>query len=141
MGEKDGVGDYNGIFGGLVEFNQAWAKSAPLLIVVLSSKNWSTSGKPNTWGSYDTGQAVGFLSLQAQYLGLYTHQMGGFVGDTLRKNFEIPEEYEVNSVMAVGYIGSVADLPEMFKEKESAERQRKPVAEIAFTSKWGASYK
>ncbi len=140
VGERDGMGDYNAILSGLVEFNQMWAKSAPLLIVVLSAKNWSSSGKPNSWAGYDTGLAVGNLTLQAQHMGLYTHQMGGFVLETLRKNCEIPEEYEVYSVMAVGYIGNLSELPEMLREREVGERQRKNLAEIAFTSKWGNPY-
>ncbi|MFM7857635.1 MAG: nitroreductase family protein, partial [Flammeovirgaceae bacterium] len=108
--------------------------------VALAAKNWSSSGKLNSGSTYDTGLAVGNLTLQAQYMGLFTHQMGGFVTETLRKNLEIPEDYEICSVTAVGYIGNLSDLPEPLRDYEVGERQRKNVSDIAFTSRWGNPY-
>jgi nitroreductase len=141
VGERDGIGDYEGILSSLVEFNQNWAKSAPLLIVALGSKSWSSKGTPNLWNGFDAGQAVCNLVLQAQYMGLFTHQMGGFISEALKKKFEISDDYEIYSVIAVGYQGNLSEMSEQFKEMETGERRRKELSEIVSTDKFGVPYK
>ena len=135
-----GFWGFASILEGLVEFNQSWAKSATVLIVTVgSSKGYN--GSVNTLAPYDLGQSVSYLVLQAQFLGLHTHQMGGIVSQTLKKNLEIPEDYEVYSVIAVGYLGKTEDLPEFLRDKEGAERTRKEISDFVFTGKWGSSFK
>ena len=138
--EKNGNSKYEEILSILAEFNQAWAKTAPLLIVAVSSDSFAQNGNPNTWSVYDSGQAVASMVLQAQYLGLYTHQMGGFDKEKIKILYEIPEGYNVHSVIAVGYIGKVDDLPEFLRELEGAERKRKEISEIAFNGDWKTPY-
>jgi nitroreductase len=127
---------YQKIFGSLVEFNQSWAGSAPVLILSAASKNFAHNGAPNNYAIHDTGAATAYLSLQATALGMHTHSMAGFDHDKARAAFDIPDSYQIGAVTALGHLGDVDDLPEGLLEPELGTRNRKPLAEIVL-SKWG----
>lgn len=133
-GQGDG---YDKIQQGLVEFNQIWSQTAPLLIVALGRKNFAHSGEPNTAWQYDTGASVAFLTLQAMSMGLYMHQMGGFSKQKLIELLEIPADYEPLTVLAIGYMGSADVLPPDFQKMEMGERSRMPFNELVFDNKFG----
>ena len=80
---------YEKILGSFVEFNQAWAKTAPVLVVGIAKLNFSHDGNPNGWAKFDVGQATATLAIQAAELGVQAHQMAGFVPDKLRAAFSI----------------------------------------------------
>ncbi|MDO8970254.1 MAG: nitroreductase family protein, partial [Saprospiraceae bacterium] len=61
----------------LGERNQMWAKHAPVLVLSIVQRD-REPGKPNLWATYDLGQSVAHLSVQATALGLFVHQMAGF---------------------------------------------------------------
>ncbi|MBI3957350.1 MAG: nitroreductase family protein [Chloroflexi bacterium] len=117
--------------------NRLWADRAPLLIVGIAKKTVSQSGAPNSHAWYDLGQAVAHLSVQASAAGLHVHQMGGFDKAQARIALEIPDGFEPVVTIAVGYLGSVADLPEQLQAREAAERSRRPLRESVFRGKWG----
>jgi hypothetical protein len=61
--------------------------------------------------------------------------MAGFDADAARKAFEIPDIYEIGAVIALGYQGEPAALPnEKFVAQEVAPRVRKPLTEFVFSS-------
>jgi hypothetical protein len=61
--------------------------------------------------------------------------MGGFSHDTARRLLEIPDNYALGSVIALGYQGEPAVLPnDKLIEREIAPRDRKPLSEIVFSS-------
>ena len=76
------------------------------------------------------------LEKKAVALGLAVHQMGGFDAEKARTSFAIPAEYTPLAMIAVGYQAEVSVLPEDFKVKELAPRQRKPLAESFFSGTW-----
>jgi nitroreductase len=123
---------YKKIFDSLVEFNQGWAKSAPVLILSAGKKTFTSNGSPNHYQLYDTGAAMAYLSLQATALGFHTHSMGGFNLDKARKAFNIPADFEVGAVTALGYLGDPNTLPEQMKQQETSPRQRKDLSETVF---------
>ncbi|MGD0736283.1 MAG: nitroreductase family protein [Terracidiphilus sp.] len=126
---------YTKIFNSLVEFNQAWAKSAPVLILGAAKTRFSHNDTPNRVAFYDLGAAASYLTLQAAALGISTHQMAGFDPDAARKAFGIPEVYELGAVIALGYLGEPAALPnEQMKTQETAPRTRKPLKEFVFSA-------
>ncbi|GAB6067557.1 hypothetical protein JCM13664_08750 [Methylothermus subterraneus] len=125
------------LFDCLVPANQRWAQRAPVLILACAATRFSHNGAPNRWGSYDTGQAVMSLVLQAAALGLAAHQMAGFDALRAREVFAVPEDFEPMSVTALGYPGDPGVLDETLQERERAPRQRRPLAEIAFAGRWG----
>jgi nitroreductase len=126
---------YKKIFDSLVEFNQSWAKTAPVLILSAGKKTFTANGSPNHYQLHDTGAATAYVALQATALGFHTHSMGGFDLDKVRKSFNIPDDFEIGSVTALGYLGDPDTLPEQVKQMELAPRQRKPLSEIVF-SEW-----
>jgi nitroreductase len=129
---KKGDATYAKILDSLVEFNQAWAKTAPVLILSVGKKTFTQNGQPNPYGLHDTGAASANMSLQATALGLHTHGMGGVDKDRARKNFEIPEAFEVGAAWAMGYVGDPDALPKELQEGEKAPRTRNSLNEFVF---------
>jgi nitroreductase len=122
---------YQKIGSALVEFNQLWALKAPVLILGMSKKHFSRNNSDNPYHLYDLGTATGYITLQAAALGLATHQMAGFDRNAARTALGIPEEFEIGSVMAVGYQGDPSTLPnEKMIGQETAPRTRKPLSEF-----------
>lgn len=123
----------------IVQGNQGWAKDAPVIVLICAGTLFERNQKPNRWGAYDTGAAAVSLSLQATSMGLVTHQMGGFDGEKTRAAFNIPEQFEMMSMMAVGYIADVDALPEEAKERTLAPRKRKPLGKLFYEGVWNQS--
>lgn len=120
----------------LVEFNQGWAKHAPVLMLAVAKKT-ASNGAENPWARHDVGLALGSLVFQAMALGLHVHMMAGFDGAKAREVFSLPAEYEACTAVAVGYLGDPNTLPDKLRQRELAPRQRKPLSEIAFAAEWG----
>ncbi|HEX3471062.1 MAG TPA: nitroreductase family protein [Silvibacterium sp.] len=127
---------YQKIFDSLVEFNQGWAKSAPVLILSVASKSFAHSGAANHFAIHDTGTATGYLVLQATALGLHAHSMAGFDQEKARAAFGIPDNFHIGAVTALGHLGDIDTLPEGLREQEMSPRQRKPLNEIVL-AEWG----
>ena len=125
---------YQKIFNALVEFNQAWARSAPVLVLAVAKKTFTAKGTPNRYGLHDTGAAMANLALQATADGLHTHSMAGFDSDLMRASFAIPSDYELGAVTAIGYFGDPESLPEHLRKMEVSPRQRKPLEEFVFSA-------
>jgi nitroreductase len=131
---------YQKIFDSLVEFNQGWAKSAPVLILSVASKNFGHNGAANHFAIHDTGAATAYLALEATALGLHAHSMAGFNQEKARTAFGIPDTFHIGAVTALGHLGNVDSLPEGLQEQEVSPRQRKPLSEIVLTA-WGVPAK
>ena len=116
----------------LVEANQAWANTAPLLVLVFCKKRFTHNGKSNRWADFDTGAAWMALALQAHQLGLITHAMGGFDTD---KAFSVTgidaDEYEAMCAIAIGKPGDANDLPDSLRTRETPS-ERREMNEILF---------
>jgi nitroreductase len=126
---------HNKIYEALVDFNKEWAGHAPVLILGTALAVSPHSGKPNAYALYELGAAASYLTLQAASQGLVAHQMGGFSHDTARRLLEIPDNYALGSVIALGYQGEPAALPTpTLVEREVAPRERKPTKDIVFSS-------
>lgn len=83
---------------------------------------------------------MGNLTLQAQSLGLFLHQMGGFDADKARTLYNIPEDYEPVAAIAVGYPGNVNQLDADLQQRELSPRSRKPLTDFVFSGTWEKSY-
>ncbi len=137
---RKGDETYTKILGALVEFNQSWAKSAPVLVLSAGKKTFSHNGSANAYGLHDTGAATAYFGLAATALGFHTHSMAGFDKELARASFGIPSDYEIGAVTAVGYVGDPSGLPEQLQKNELAPRTRKPLSEIVF-SEWDTAAK
>jgi nitroreductase len=138
VGTKDNPENYKRVLESLIEFNQGWAKNAPVLALSVAKLKFD-DGKPNRHAFHDVGQAAANLSLQAEASGLSVHQMAGIDPEKARKLFNIPADYEAVAGIAIGYPGDPASLPEGLRERELAPRQRKPLDSFVFTGSWGKS--
>jgi len=120
--------------------NQLWARHAPVLIVAAAEPLFSHNSENNRWAEYDTGQAMICMSLQAEELGLVTHQMGGFNAETLKSALGMPEHLHVMSVTALGHQADVESALEEFQAMEQAPRIRRPLEESVHAGHWGAAW-
>jgi len=134
---ESGDETFNKIFETLVEFNQLWVKTAPVVILALGKADSVKSGKENAWFKYDVGQSVAHLTFQASYEGLWLHQMGGFDGKKAKQLFDIPDGYEVVSAVAIGYMGDYHLLHPNLQKLEVTERERKNMDKFVFSNKFG----
>jgi nitroreductase len=133
---RRGESAYVKILQSLVEFNQKWARTAPVLILGTAKTKFSHNAAENRVALYDLGAAASYLTLEAAALGLATHQMAGFDPEKARKAFGIPAEYAIGAVIALGYQGEPAALGDNgMVEQETSPRTRKPLDEIVF-SEW-----
>lgn len=128
---------YQKIFDTLVEFNQLWAITAPVLILAIGKKTSAKTGKTNDWFKYDVGQAAAHLTFQASFEGLFVHQMGGFDAVKATELFLIPDDFEALTTIALGYQGDYTVLHPNQQKMELAHRERKNTGEFVFSNKFG----
>ena len=121
---------YHKLFNCLSEWNQAWAKGAPALMMTLVKTHFERNDRPNRWALHDLGLAVGNLTTQASALALYVHNMAGFSVERARELFNLPPGIEPVTMIAIGYLGDPERLPEPLKEDELAQQQRKTIEEL-----------
>ena len=129
--------NYQDMLSVLVDFNRGWAVKAPVLILTLAHTVFEKDGKPNRYAFYDLGQAAAHLTLQATAMGLSTHQMAGFSVEAARELFAVPAGWEPASVIALGYAGDPESLNETLRQREVAQRRRKPLETFVFSGTWG----
>jgi len=134
---KDEPVDYDRLLTCLVERNQTWARSAPVLMISVAAMHFRRNNSPNRHALYDVGQSVAYMTLQATSMHLYMHQMAGFSADTARKTLEVPPTHEPVSAIALGYLGDTQQLPEDFRQRETTPSTRYATKDFVFAGKWG----
>jgi nitroreductase len=121
----------------LIPFNQGWAKAAPVLAISVAHTRFARNDKPNRHGAHDVGQAAAQLALAAVASGLAIHQMAGFDPERVAALCAVPEGFEAMAAIAIGYPGDPQTLPDALRERELAPRERRPLAEVVFTTRFG----
>jgi nitroreductase len=137
VASKDREADWNRLFDCLVEGNRRWASRAPVLVLSIARMEFEDGGTPNRHAFHDTGLATENLVLQATASGLVAHQMAGFDVEKARADLRIPSGYEPVAMIALGYPGDPAVLPERLRERELQPRSRRPIGEWTFFGQWG----
>ena len=127
---KRDTDDWQLFFDLLAEANQIWCERASHLVVVLARKTFLKNGKPNPVHVFDVGAAFQNLLLQASAMDLVGHGMAGFDFDKARTDLNVPEEFALCAMLAVGRPGNPEDLPEHYRAIEIPS-QRKPIDLIA----------
>ena len=136
---KDDPEEFARLLGCLVEGNQRWAKAAPVLALSVASSTFARNGKPNKHAFHDVGQAVACLTVEATSLGLFVHQMAGFVPEKARETYRISANMEPVAALALGYLGDPNSLPDELRQRELTLSPRKPVGEFVFRGTWGTT--
>jgi nitroreductase len=117
--------------------NPLWASSAPVLALVCVRTMLERKASVNQHAWYDTGQAVGFLTLQATSMGLSIRQMEGFDPVIARETCQVPPEFDPAVVMAIGYAGDPSLLThDSHREAEQRPRTRRQIDEFVFWGSW-----
>ncbi len=98
------------IAGHLAPSSARWALDAALLVVNLAhllveDTDWEYS----EFARYDLGQAVAHMTIQGLVMGLGAHQFRAFDRDAVAREFEVPAEWEVTSMTALGLAGRAPD--------------------------------
>lgn len=115
--------------------NREWCEKAPVLTLVISHTK-TPKGGDNSSHAFDAGTAWGYLALEANNQGLITHAMGGFDRNQAREALQIPEEYDIHAVIAIGYRGPVNALDEKFQEREIPSGRRE-LSELLYSGEFG----
>ena len=113
--------------------NRLWADKASALVLFVSKKTVSRNGEavPSKTHSFDTGAAWQNFALQALSAGWHTHGIGGFDRERARGELSIPEDFNLEAVVAVGRQADKSGLPEELRQRE-APNARQPLSELAF---------
>lgn len=82
---QDQPSEYARLLSCLVEFNQSWAQSAPVLMLSVAKLHFDRNGKENRHAFHDVGAAASNLATQAIALDLFVHQMAGFDAQKARR--------------------------------------------------------
>jgi nitroreductase len=133
---KDDPAEYERLLSCLVEFNQGWAKAAPVLFISVASLRFSRNQKENRHAMHDVGLATENLVIQATALGLFAHGMAGFDVAKTREVYGIPDSHLPAAAWALGYPGEPEMLGTELHERELEPRERKPLDQFVFSGKW-----
>mgnify|MGYP000256379968 CR=1 FL=1 len=127
--------DWDRLFDLLIPYNQAWVKTASVLIYIVSHRFRRPEGgdpAPVRSHSFDAGAAWAYLALQAHRMGWATHGMAGFDAARAYAALGVSEaDYQVEAAIAVGRRADAAILDEPYCSRE-VPSARNPVAGFAF---------
>jgi nitroreductase len=128
---------YEKIFTTFNDFNQSWAKTAPVAgLSFVKTFFGDDTDQENEVALHDVGAASAQMSLQAAELDLYVHQMAGIEPDVIADTFTIPDGYQPVAGFVIGYGDEPDKLPEELAEQERSSRERINQQEFVF-SDWG----
>ena len=115
-----------------------WAQKAPVMVVVATKTEFGCRlSDGRNYALFDCGLATQNLQLQAIKEGLYAHPMAGYDPLIVKKHFDIPDDYTVITLVALGFPGSDAHLSEKHLTVEKSARTRKPEQEVISYNEWG----
>ena len=106
-----GTPEFQTFFELLAEGNRVWCTRAGALLCVVAKTTFG-NGIPMRTHAFDTGAAWMSLALQASRMGVVAHGMAGFNYDAARINLNVPEDFAVMCMVALGKPGRREDLPE-----------------------------
>ena len=102
--------------------------------------NFERNNKPARTHSFDAGAAWLSLALEGTARGYVVHGMEGFDYDKARKVLDIPADYQVEAMVAIGKRASKEKLPEDLQKRE-IPGPRKLLNEIICEGKYFKSQK
>lgn len=132
---KRNTENWDKIYSLMVEGNKIWAKNASVLVVVVSRKDFEYNEKPARTYQFDAGSAWENLALEATSRGLATHAMQGFDYDKAKVDLEVPENFDVMAMIAIGKRGQKESLPSNLQKNEYPT-DRKPLEEIVMEGRF-----
>jgi nitroreductase len=116
--------------------NQVWTKNAGALVVVASRTRFEYNDKPSITHAFDAGAAWENLALEATRRELVAHAMQGFDYERAKTELSIPDDFDVNAMIAIGRRASAENLSEKYRSMERPS-PRRPLHEIVFEGVFG----
>jgi nitroreductase len=95
----------------------------------VSRINFEYNEKPSVPHQYDAGAAWGNLVLEASMREIVTQSMQGFVYQKAREDLNIPANFDVMAMIAIGKRRPIQKLPPKLQQVEHPN-DRKPLKEI-----------
>ena len=129
------MSEYELLFDLLEEGNKKWAASAPLLVLTLAQTISTYKNRRNRLAYFEAGMAVSNLLLQATYMGLFVHQMGGYDVEKAKEVLVIPTRYEPMAMMAIGYKEGTEKLTKEDEFWEKRDRTRMEISKFLVSGK------
>ena len=109
------------------EFNQKWASDSYALIVVASKTTFDHNGEESITHSFDTGSAWENFALEAAKRDLAAHGMQGIHYEKAREELDIPEDFEVEMMIAIGSKEDETQLPEDMQAQPNGRKDMKEI--------------
>jgi hypothetical protein len=125
----------------LKEGNRNWAKNASALLILFSKKDFMANGQLQESSSYsfDAGAAWMSLALQLNKMGWFSHGMAGIDREKIRRDFEVPQNYNIEIMIAIGKRGDIQQLSLTLQTREKPN-DRQPLnfiqSEGKFKNEW-----
>lgn len=115
--------------------NQAWARNASALVVVVSNTLMKNPAGGDEWvpsytHSFDAGAAWAQLGLQCTLAGLRAHGIIGLDMVRTRAELNVPDHYRIEAAIAIGRQASIDTLDDDLQKKEHPS-VREPLSAIA----------
>ncbi|CAL9568245.1 nitroreductase family protein [Streptomyces sp. enrichment culture] len=99
---RPGEPEHDRLLPHLAPSSARWATDASLLVVTLTRRHVDGTLSYSEFADYDLGQAVAHLTVQAQAMGLATHQFRAFDLEALTKELDPNPDWAIVSIVAVG---------------------------------------
>jgi nitroreductase len=115
----------------MLPINQIWAKNAPVFVVLISKTFFDRNAKPSHTHTFDAGAAWMSLALQGSIDGLVIHAIADLDYDKARTVLNVPSEFKIEIIIAIGKPGNKEVLPAELQIREKPS-DRKPLKEIVF---------
>lgn len=110
-----------------------WARTAPVLFIGFSRPDLDCiQADGRRYHLFDLGMAVQNLLLQASEFDLVARPMAGFSPAKVREAWPIPEDHDIQVMIAVGYQGDLSLLKEYHQKVSTAPRSRRPLEQNFF---------
>jgi nitroreductase len=129
--------EFNKLVSCLEDSNQTWAQHASVVALAFARTTFERNGKVNKAAFHDLGAAASFMSFEATSRGIAVHQIIGLHPDVVNENYEVPEEYQVLTALAIGYADLSPDTDGVHAERDNTARSRKKITEFVFHDDWG----
>jgi len=113
---------------GLLRRGNAYAHAASALVLVTADTG--DDDKTARYSLVDAGAAAANLSIEAVSRGLVTHPMAGFDVDATPETLQLPAGLVPVMIIAVGRLGDYRDVAHEIAERDSAPRERLPLADV-----------
>ena len=135
-GDRRDESAFNNVHQCLADGNKPWTIDSSLLIITFVKTVFDRNGKTNAYASHDLGLAMANMTVQAQDMGLFVHQMAGIQKEVIMEKYDVPEGWEALTMVAVGHLGSVEKLDDRLRNGEESAQKRHELKDIYSMNEW-----